>query len=243
MAARWCARKRSLPDDKALSLPEMERQANQFAAELLMPESVCRAACEQYAARFQYDGTVSGASSRQRLARQPGGGALAFAEFAGDELTSPERAATGRGTNEAAAMSLDFLLHYGGRRLRQYVEQPPLDSSEAAARRRKVRRSRSISSWHPMPGKRVRSLRTHSIPPPCRGASSMAAITERRSPVCKIRSAILFPSAWPRLAVCPCGIDDRSLRREFAHIERIVCFIVDPFPWHEVEDFAARWQR
>jgi Zn-dependent peptidase ImmA (M78 family) len=29
-------------DDKTLSLPEMERQANRFAAELLMPEVVCR---------------------------------------------------------------------------------------------------------------------------------------------------------------------------------------------------------
>jgi hypothetical protein len=35
-------------DDKALSLPEMERQANRFAAELLMPEAVCRLASEQY---------------------------------------------------------------------------------------------------------------------------------------------------------------------------------------------------
>jgi Zn-dependent peptidase ImmA (M78 family) len=29
-------------DDKALSLPDMERQANLFAAELLMPETLCR---------------------------------------------------------------------------------------------------------------------------------------------------------------------------------------------------------
>ena len=40
-------------DDKALSLPEMERQANRFAAELLMPEAVCRSATDQYAARFR----------------------------------------------------------------------------------------------------------------------------------------------------------------------------------------------
>lgn len=39
-------------DDKELSLPEMERQANRFAAELLMPEAVCRMASAQYAARF-----------------------------------------------------------------------------------------------------------------------------------------------------------------------------------------------
>jgi hypothetical protein len=38
--------------DKALSLPEMERQANRFAAELLMPETVCRTATDLYAARF-----------------------------------------------------------------------------------------------------------------------------------------------------------------------------------------------
>jgi hypothetical protein len=39
--------------DKTLSLPEMERQANRFAAELLMPESVCRTATDLYAARFR----------------------------------------------------------------------------------------------------------------------------------------------------------------------------------------------
>jgi hypothetical protein len=40
-------------DDKALSLPEMERQANRFAAELLMPEAVCQGAREQYKGRFR----------------------------------------------------------------------------------------------------------------------------------------------------------------------------------------------
>jgi hypothetical protein len=39
-------------NDKVLSLPELERQANRFAAELLMPESICRAVSEQYAKRF-----------------------------------------------------------------------------------------------------------------------------------------------------------------------------------------------
>lgn len=39
--------------DNELSLPEMERQANRFAAELLMPEAVCRTAMDLYAARFR----------------------------------------------------------------------------------------------------------------------------------------------------------------------------------------------
>lgn len=47
-------REEDKPDtDKELSLPEMERQANRFAAELLIPETVCRTATELYVARFR----------------------------------------------------------------------------------------------------------------------------------------------------------------------------------------------
>ncbi len=38
--------------DRGKSLSDMERQANRFAIELLMPEAVCRLACQQYAASF-----------------------------------------------------------------------------------------------------------------------------------------------------------------------------------------------
>ena len=33
--------------------------------------------------------------------------------------------------------------------------------------------------------------------------------------------------------------DGRRLLREFELVERVVCMIVDPFPWNEIEDFAA----
>lgn len=47
-------REEAKPDgDKALSLSEMEQQANRFAAELLMPESICRMATDMYTARFR----------------------------------------------------------------------------------------------------------------------------------------------------------------------------------------------
>lgn len=39
-------------DEPALPLPEMERQANLFAAELLMPEEVCRQLVERYVKQF-----------------------------------------------------------------------------------------------------------------------------------------------------------------------------------------------
>ena len=32
--------------------------------------------------------------------------------------------------------------------------------------------------------------------------------------------------------------DGRDLRRSFQVVERVVALAVDPFPWHEVEDFA-----
>ena len=38
-------------------------------------------------------------------------------------------------------------------------------------------------------------------------------------------------------------LEGRSLRRQFAQVERIVSFIVAPFPWHEVEDFATELAR
>lgn len=40
------------PSEDGPSLPEMERQANRFAAELLMPVEVCRAACGRFGQRF-----------------------------------------------------------------------------------------------------------------------------------------------------------------------------------------------
>jgi hypothetical protein len=40
-------------DDKSLSLADMERQANQFAAELLMPEAVCQVGCAEYGTRLR----------------------------------------------------------------------------------------------------------------------------------------------------------------------------------------------
>ena len=39
-------------DQQQMSLAEMERQANRFAAELLMPENLCRSLWEHYAKRF-----------------------------------------------------------------------------------------------------------------------------------------------------------------------------------------------
>jgi hypothetical protein len=136
-------------------------------------------------------------------------------------------------------MSLDFLLHHGGRRLRQYVEQPPL---EPPAEDGEIEAGESVAldfelspdAWRP------RFVAADTVDP--------AALPQRFIDGCHyggtvawLRDSLGHPIPV-RLAevggVC-LRIDGRTLRRQFAHIERVVCLIVDPFPWHEVEAFAT----
>lgn len=134
-------------------------------------------------------------------------------------------------------MSLDFFLHYGGRRLRQYVEQPPLESpiDDEAEEGQKVALDFElpIDAWKP------RSITADTI--------DAAALPQRFIDGCHygqtaawLRDSLGHPIPV-RLAeiggVCM-RTEGRSLRRQFAHVERIVCLIIDPFPWHEVEEFA-----
>jgi hypothetical protein len=135
-------------------------------------------------------------------------------------------------------MGLDFLLQYGGRRLRQYVEQPPLELSteEEAEDGQKVALDFELppDTWQP------RSVTADTL--------EQAAVPQRFIDGCHYGQTVacLYDSIRHpipvRLAeiggVC-LRLDGRSLRRQFAHVERVVCLIVDPFPWHEVEEFAA----
>ena len=138
-------------------------------------------------------------------------------------------------------MSLDFLLHYGGRRLRQYVEQPPLDSFDTGGDEEegpKVALDFELppDAWQP------RSVADTLDP---------AAMPQRFVDGCHYGTMVVclkdsvghpIPVRLAEVGGVCMRIDGRSLRREFAHIERIVCLIVDPFPWHEVEDFAISLQ-
>lgn len=135
-------------------------------------------------------------------------------------------------------MGLDFLHQYGGRRLRQYVEQPPLDSStdDEAEERPKVEIDFELSpeAWESRP---VLSAVLDPAAMPqrfvdgCHYGETVAWLQDSLAHPIPVRLAEIG-------GVCM-RIDARSLRREFAHVERIVCFIVDPFPWNEVEDFTG----
>ncbi len=135
-------------------------------------------------------------------------------------------------------MSLDFLLHYGGRRLRQYVEQPPLDApaddDDDGTPIATLDLEAPLDAWQP------RSVASDVLDPDavprrfidgCHSGQTVAWLQDALGHPIPVRLAEIG-------GVCMQS-EGRSLRRQFAHVERIVCLIVDPFPWHEVENFAA----
>jgi hypothetical protein len=138
-------------------------------------------------------------------------------------------------------MSLDFLLHYGGRRLRQYVVQPPLDvpgDEDEETPQANLDFELAPDDWQP------RSVAAEMVDPAtlpqrfidgCHYGETVAWLQDALGHPIPVRLAEIG-------GVCM-RIDGRSLCREFAHVERIVSLIVDPFPWHEVEDFAAALRR
>lgn len=137
-------------------------------------------------------------------------------------------------------MSLDFFHHYGGRRLRQYVEQPPLESradfADEEDERPKVALDLEMTpdDWQP------RSVVSETVDPSttpqrfidgCHSGDTAAWLQDAAGHPIPVRLAQIG-------GVCM-RIEGRSLRREFVHLERIVSLIVDPFPMSEVEDTAA----
>lgn len=60
-------------------------------------------------------------------------------------------------------------------------------------------------------------------------------------PVLCVRSAAGYPVALylAQVGAVALRLEGRSFVREFRVIERVLGLVVDPFPWHEVEEFAA----
>ncbi|MHB8648512.1 MAG: hypothetical protein ACYDAR_22245, partial [Thermomicrobiales bacterium] len=137
-------------------------------------------------------------------------------------------------------MSLDFLLHYGGRRLRQYVEQPPLDSSKPASSEDEEDPKITLDFELAPDAWEARSVVADTLDP--------AAVPQRFIDGCHYGETVAWlqdsvghpiPVRLAEIGGVSMRIDGRSLRREFAHVERVVSLIVDPFPWHDVETFAV----
>jgi hypothetical protein len=137
-------------------------------------------------------------------------------------------------------MSLDFFLNYRGRRLRHYIEQPPLETRAEFASVEDERPNVSLDfelppdDWQPhsVGAETVDSL---ALPQRfidgCHSGETVAWLQDAEGHPIPVRLAQIG-------GVCM-RIDGRSLHREFVHLERIVSLIIDPFPVHEVENSAA----
>lgn len=137
-------------------------------------------------------------------------------------------------------MSLDFLLHYGGRRLRPYIEQPPLDSRADFGQDEDEGPSVALDFELPLDDWQPRSVTAATVDPAampqrfidgCHSGETVAWLQDAANHPIPVRLAEIG-------SVCM-HIEGRALRREFALVERVVSLIVDPFPWHEVETFAT----
>jgi hypothetical protein len=137
-------------------------------------------------------------------------------------------------------MGLDFLFRHGGRRLRAYIEQPPLDLSSADGSEEEDGPQVALDFEMAPDDWVARTVASDVFDPAAMPLRFVDGCHSGKTVAC-LQDSVRHPIPV-RLAeiggVCMCA-DGRSLRREFAFIERIVCAIVDPFPWHEVEDFAA----
>lgn len=137
-------------------------------------------------------------------------------------------------------MSSDFLLRYGGRRLRQYVEQPPLDSHTDAAHEEDDGSNVSLDFEMALDAWQPRSVDTAALEPTamprrfidgCHSGETVAWLRDDDGHPIPVRLAQIG-------GVC-LRIDDRTPRRECERVERIVSLIVDPFPEDEIEKFAT----
>jgi len=135
-------------------------------------------------------------------------------------------------------MGLDFLVNYGGRRLRQYIEQPPLDPSETGSEEDNP--NVTLDFELPLDDWKSQPVVSDALDPSTMPQRFIDGCHYGKTVTClydSLRHPI--PVRLAEIGGVSMRIDGRLLRREFAYVERIVCLIVDPFPWQEVEDFAA----
>jgi hypothetical protein len=136
-------------------------------------------------------------------------------------------------------MGLDFLQNYGGSRLRPSIEQPPRDGREGDEEdddgpHVALDFQLPPDDWTPL------DVADRAIDPAVVPRRFIDGCHYGKTVTCLYDSACHpIPVRLAEVGGVSMRLEDRSLRREFVHLERIVCLIADPFPWHEVEDFAV----
>ena len=141
-------------------------------------------------------------------------------------------------------MSLNFVQQHGGRRMTSYPDQPTLDvpagggsrvAEDGTASTVDLNVERDAADWRPVDT-------AGAEPDPSEVPRRFVDGSNVHETVAWLRDPELgypVPVILAELGGICVAADGRDLRREFAVVERAVAVSVDPFPWHEVEAFAA----
>lgn len=140
---------------------------------------------------------------------------------------------------------LNFVRDYGGRRLEQYDPEdpftpPPADPEEA----REFNELRNLDyevpqdQWRAINPEVPRTFRPRNWPErPIRfidGKDIGYTVAWMRSP-----EGYPVPLRLSEIGSTVMRVIDRECRREFATVQRVLSMVASPFPWEEVESFAA----
>lgn len=147
-------------------------------------------------------------------------------------------------------MTLDFLRQHGAQRLASYAPQPPLldppdpdDEQDEDAGPEGVDLDVEIPAglWSPQPVAGPPDWRPRDWPErPIRfvdGKDVGETVAWLRAP-----GGHPVPIRLSQIGGVAVRVEDGECRREFGSVERVVSMVVDPFPWDEIEAFAAALQ-
>jgi hypothetical protein len=142
-------------------------------------------------------------------------------------------------------MGLNFVSDYGGCRLQTYTPQPPLqeerDEVEQGEEQINLDFEKDQDKWTPVDLNLSSSWRPSGWPErPIRfvdGKDVGYTIAWVRAP-----GGFPVPIRLSQIGSVAMYLTNGECRREFATVERVVSMVVDPFPWYEVESFAAALQ-
>jgi hypothetical protein len=139
-------------------------------------------------------------------------------------------------------MGLEFLREHGGRRVRLYPDQPELDQPEEPGEESDEDAKEPVAHDYENQGERWQPITVDKT------VIDWGEAPQRFVDGCHVGHTIAWlqdadghpvPLMLAEIGGVCLERDGRELRRAFQVVERVVALVVDPFPWHEVEDFAA----
>jgi hypothetical protein len=137
-------------------------------------------------------------------------------------------------------MGLEFLREHGGRRVREYPDQPELNGPDEGAEGDALVETVDhdyecpAGDWRPVPvdGAAVDwDEAPRRFVDGCHVGHTIAWLQDADGHPVPLMLAEIGGVCLER--------DGRELRRTLQVVERVVALVVDPFPWNEVEDFAV----